>query len=686
MDSEEIRLTLTELVNLVIRNEFRDPLRTDKKEGALAAPLDEISDTTSKISEKLGCLLSFFYTSEDTIRKKNLGLEWYTCGRNNIKTLFECVESIDWILKSFITILDREVEDLDGDMVEILDKVEFVCDQLLNLKEVLFNYKKKMDLSISCNELGHIIMKTIIDEIEDCDNVANEIFQLTSQQEKQFYENLSLAEIANKLRVSSFVSSVPTKTVRLPIFNESDKHLYDSYYLLETRVTALEASLSYLPYKLEDFFLVCSLSIGEELYQKSVDEVKAQHTQTTQRWKLFHRKWHKLRSECYVTKWNEILNCLVTKLIQECERLMHYFDTGIVVKDVLIHEVGPSFKACSNNLKLISRALTEGIVTDSMIFKLFDEDLSPKWQNINHLFSSALEPKEKPAQSLERQNNFEKEKNFKVKDCHHLAGSYLTELFSKKPDSTGGIDLRLDVESTKLPLSVKKNDRVIDIVGKEAVSDNKKSLQRNLENAAKLDEDEFKWHADDDDESTLVVSKGYNYRPDNDDLLCSMGSLKISDPVEDFGYLNYLLEKSEPIVQCRLPIICENYIRKGFPMIKKNLSPDSIPCRIPSISPLHPIFYSKKASCSPHFHSPYRLEKPYFPKKNYFSEDVKEENPFTEPKKSATVPTRMSSLSSTTTPDLLYRLPSSYGDATSPEISPSEFGSRILVQAKSLKF
>lgn len=694
MDSDEIRLTLTDMVSLVIRNEFRDPLKAERKgKRPLAALLVEINNTTSNISEQLSRLLSSLDKSEDTRRKMNCGLEWYLCGRDNIKIIFECVESIDGILKNFITLLDKEVEDFHEDMIELLDKVVFVCDQLLKLKKALFNYKKKLDLSISCNELGDIIMKTIVDEIEDCDNVANEIFRLTSQQEKQFYEKLSLDDVTNKLRINSFVSSAPTKTARLPVFNDFDERLYDHYYLLEIRVTALEASLSYLPYKLEEFVLSCFLSVDEGLYQKSIDEVKAQHTQITQRWKLFHRKWHKLRFECYVTKWNEVLNCLIIKVIQKCERLMYYFDTETVQEEEIIHEVGPAFKACSNNLTLISRSLSEGLATDSKLFQLFNEDLSPKWQKIRHLFSNILEPEEKPVQLFERTTNFEKENNFKVKGSHKLAKNYLSEQLPRKTDNGGGIDLRIDVESTKLPLSVKKTDRVIDIIGMETVSDNKKNLQQYLENAANLDDDDFKWqsHDDDgkfeipdDDDSTLVTSKGYNCRPDNDDLLGSMGSLKITDSVKEFGYLNYLLEKSEPPIQCRIPIICENYVRKGFPMVKKKLSPDSIPCRLPSISPLHPIFYSKKST---HSHSSYRLERPYYyTKKNYFSEDLKEENPFTEPKKSSTVPTRMSSLSSTTTPDLLYRLPSSYGNTTSPEISPSEFGPGILVHAKSLKF
>lgn len=242
----------------------------------------------------------------------------------------------------------------------------------------------------------------------------------------------------------------------------------------------------------------------------------------------------------------------------------------IIEVDKMDASVSDKYRLCSNIINIINQSIKEFIIYDKQIIQLYSQNLLPKWyqviEKITELNPNQLNSFETQQKPLNTKIDSKGLRTFNTTSNNHSTRS---PAFSPKNNGFG-LDLGINIESIIQNYSIEKMDKVQDFFRSSSppILPSSKNLRRSLE---------------------LVDQENEHIGDDMISLVKNTSNLTIQKKTS--GNLDELFQKlTIPKQGSKLPIICQDYIDRGLPIIKKsNMQPRT---RIPSISPEHPVFSS----------------------------------------------------------------------------------------------
>lgn len=705
MTYQENNIVLSQIVNSTPRSSFFDELiEIPNTTILLSHDLFKINKIVDDIFGYLSQLIGMFKELRDSEMKGADDIRWFYEGKDGIYELVRNVENIDSIISQLLGTVDAHADRLP-DFTSLLCRFEETSDLLLEVKKYLIVLKKKVDIAINFVEINDNIIGTLIREIEQCIDIYLNLLELKLSSPKRHLSKFNLEVIISKMKINNLTSTnFSTKSLRLPTFNELDEHLYNEYLKLEARISPLKVSLEYLPLRIEEFNIFCKSISVANLFPHSLSTIEDNHTKLIKRWEYLQKGLKIIKRDSLDTKWNDIFTYLIHEIISKCDFLIESLQDKHDEQKLITDEIGSTYKLCSNSITLITKAFAESTIYEPSLVSLFNESLVPKWQILNELLSRPLDSSSTIMPSY---SSFSGLNGSTLKSYHMFKKSPSPEdsnkeNFPKKSDHGLGIDLGVDVASTRVPFSIEKKDRIRNFLSLEPNNDNtKRNLQQsltNIEDEADL-KLEFLDNGDnenmkEDDEITLVNSKTPKLPYDNDHINHKISKLKIQDNYES-GNIWYYVLSAKSNLPSRIPFISEDYVSRGLPIIKKKYLTKIKRSRIPTISPNHPIFndsperQNEIISLKPPLFLISRSNTIQHPsptptRSRIQSED---EDVFRKPSRkpsiiqnsNSIIPShlsRTSSLSETTTPNLGYQQSPAYR-STSPDRPSSSIGSRF---------
>lgn len=541
----------------------------------------------NKIIDDIHCylteLLADFSDVEEATISNVSDLEWYFEGRENVHELTRNMESIDAIISQLLVIIESDTS--SEILTSLLSKFEVSSDLLLDAKKFIITLKKNVDISVNYKEIKESIIKSLMNEIEDCIKVFLRLQKLKLSSPRRELPNFELLKITSKMRISdlSVTNNLSMKSMRLPTFNEFDDALYNEYLDLESRITPLQVSLDILPMKIEEFDRMCSGS----LFPSSRSDIFDNFEKLMGRWNYLLNEKQLLKKECLDSKWDEIFRYLIREITAQCQTIIDKLSSSSPQdRSKVTDEVGSTYKLCSNSIILIHKAFQESIISDSSLVALFNETILFKWDDVNKLLTNPSFRAKRPDSS----NPFMIKNSTVDKNGLKLFQTRVRSLSPEAPLSNGlGIDLGIDVESTKVPFSIRKEDKIVDIF----TSSRPQTLSKDLDFASLTIADTTV--GEEPELSTPVRStSGFSTADakEEDNIENNMNNDDVVGQHFDVvAYFKKILSKDN-LKPSRLPVMVANYSQLKLPTLKKKFEDVKPPTKIPGICASHPVFHS----------------------------------------------------------------------------------------------
>lgn len=610
-----------------------------------------------------------------------MDLGWFCDGKEALDALLNDTASVDTIIAQLLPQVDLAQNAPHRKTYLLLAKFETTANTLLDVKKQLFTTKRSVDVAINYRELTENIMGSLLTEIDLCLAKLSEIRQLKLSSPRRHLPKFDLATIMSKMQIYdlSLSTSYSLKSMQLPTFSEIDRSLYCDYLSVEARISPLKVSLDFLPLKTDEFKFMCGT-----LYPDAVAYVARSYQRVMEKWGYLQSELADLKSESLDKRWNEIFAYLIEQASVKSEALSSILleqKKSKAPEELITDEIGSSYKLCSNLITLINRAFVEKVITETDLMKQFNEVLFPKWEALNELITN---PSSKPTSVHQSpKTEFQLDSNGLRKFQTVKRDITPPEKIVKNTMGNGlGLDLGMQVKSSssQVPFSIQQKERVKDFIGVNSSDEKKRSLKQAL---MRLNGTDGKEHHDEDDDAATLV---YNPTPKLD-IFSSRDSIVVRDRLSKLRIstdIDELFERLKSTPQkSRLPSICADYIKRGFPVLKKKVFTGSRPSRIPCISPNHPVFVSPEKR--PQYREDKLLDPPQFLMQAGGPQSV---DLFRKPTGKVRVITSPTCLNSTAgklgslsnAPNLQFRASSSPGRSyrsTSPERPSSALGSRF---------
>lgn len=640
-----------------------------------------------RISKTLGSTYDYLHTSRQEVTKileSKQPLEWFKNGKAEITRLLHEAEAIDIITSQLLAVVD---DGADPDTLEeLLSRFEQTSDMLLELKKQLLVLKETIDVAINYEEITCNIMKSLTNEILLCGQSFLKILKTKISSPKRHLPKFNLVEITSKMKINDIALSTNSNTdvsvepLRLPTFNDADECLYNDYLTLDARMKPLKVSLDFLPLKISEFN-----HLAERIFPQAVSHVQKNYDTLVEAWNDLQAELRVLKRESVDKKWVEIFSYLVSEISKKCDDVHSQLKHARTENEKLavVDAIGSSYKLCSNTITIISKAFSQGTVTDQYLAEEFNGTLVPKWEALNStLLSASVSPSSFRHSSYNDKIVYSPSQDVMLDDFglrvfqtskRDRFSLPIFSLESISKHSSQGFDVGIPINRVMSgdPFSIEQK-KVIDLHPniRSDVHLTRKSLSATL----------------------MMLNRGMNM-DENDDI--SSGKENQSTDSTDFAkqeLFKYLCTNHSQKAT-RLPLIREDYARLGLPVIQKMLILQPTISSIPSISPNHPVFQSPLREPESKQATTETLKPPpefaLNPSKNQIVVQ-KRRKPLAPSTKYNSTLSRMSSLTLADTPNLAYDgikglPPKSTGSrslsrsirSTSPERPDSSMGSRF---------
>lgn len=497
-------------------------------------------------------------------QSKDQSIQWYLDGRDRIFEMLGDLSHFDSVIANCVHIIEQNENN------HLLTETERINGQILDVKQELLQYKTYADIAIAYRELLVNIIGGIACEIDNCAKILRRIAESSIAENP--LKNAPIEELVDKLKIMDL--SCPSEI----LLHINSGSIYNDFRDLEMKVEPLHASIGFLPYKLEEFERICSsysITATQEVFEitKSSERLERQ-------WALLKESVTFENHRLVENQWRVLLSRIIDTVIVDSKTLSALYTDNAQSSN----EFGAKYKQCSNLMALLGRAAKNSILNCTLTVKY--KEVAHIWNELNLSLNSTS------AKSVVDSKEFEGLKKFhSSKVSGPTAGIKPLRLENK--DSGLGLDLGLDVKSSQVPYSVQKQDRVRDFLGMdEQVLPLRRS--KNILEEFKLlsvaDSPYDDADHDEDDDETLVNSKTPQSLIEESEprhsKVTGLGpsEMDLGSPfVMQYGWP--LLEERS-LVPSRIPVICPNYHLMKVAEIVKT----SGPTKIPSISPLHPVF------------------------------------------------------------------------------------------------
>ncbi|KAL6450899.1 KAR9 Karyogamy protein KAR9 [Candida maltosa Xu316] len=523
----------------------------------------QITKVLEDINLYLNDVLMTFNNIQQASRNVTDLLNWYFEGKAIFLELIRNFDNIDSIISQLLSVLEATDGGIGNNLFGVFEEIN---DLSLEVKKSSIIFKKYVEIAINYRELIDSVIKTLSDEIEDCIKCVLKLKELKLSSPKKVLPEYTLQTIVSKMKINDLSNGTFSfKSMRLPTFSDLDEKLYNDYLELDSKIDPLRISLSIVPVKIDEFNTMCS----GQLFVKSREIVLDTYENLVQKWNLLLKEKNTFKKENINVKWNEIFSYLIEEIYKECDKLVKKIDStpsddiptaSLVITD----EIGSKYKMCSNCVTLIQKAFKENVITDHELVTIFNHDLVPKWNQVNDLISNDGKPRTQKRQSVHL-NSIESNglRSFQTGSRNSTIST------PDKPVSNGlGIDFNIEVDTTSVPISVQKSEKVKD---SEKPISRGKNLRHSL---ISVFEDSTIAHDYEDESTTLVkspISKKIKELEEE--------SRKVEKKIDFAAYFENVINSSMK-VESKLPSVSPDLIKRGHPIIEKD--PGSERSKIPA--------------------------------------------------------------------------------------------------------
>lgn len=504
--------------------------------------------TVSEIGVYLDEINSMFRSLQQQHRHPLL---WYLDGRDRVHEMVSDIARIDLILAQTVSV----VEKMDSIVIEsFIAKIEVVNDKFMHAKQLLLRHKKLADMAASHRELQESIIGDIGAEMDECADILQNL-SLVEPNENPMAQ-VSVDQIVEKLKFMDL--GRPAEL----LLHMNQAAVFDDFQNLEKRTEPLNASISFVPYKVDEFERTCG-SAGI-LFESEVKEIHASVAKLNKQWALLQESVLYERHRLVEKQWHTVF----LRVISETSGRIRHLSS----MESNHQQFGSSYRLCANFMGLLERASKRGLLNTSLRTRL--QELAGEWSELNLLLTATRKKSVLNAVECEY-SGLKKFHTKKVTDQPAIKTHGL------------GLDLGIGVQSTNVPFSIQKHNRVRDFLGdQENLHPSRKSANI-LHEFQKLSlEESPEFVAENDDDETLVNSK--TPQSIHEDSFRKSGGGPVGMDLSSPFTMQYGWPLLEERTQnpSRIPMICSNYhLLKVKPLAKRGGS-----TRIPTISPDHPAF------------------------------------------------------------------------------------------------
>lgn len=519
-------------------------------------------------------------------------LGFYFEGKEAVESLATGIGKVDKVISAFLEIVEGQqhrFKDIEGTLV----RLEEITDLLLEIKKRILYLQKNINLAVNYVELTSNIMLSLQKEICECEDTIASLLRDEYADSLRQLPKLRLEEITAKMKISHAVpTGVPLNSITLPTFDTTEEAFYSEYTELESRISPLKVSLDYLPWKIEEFNFYCASSTLTGAPKNAKKYVLKYYESLKIKWAKFVEALVSLKAGTIDRRWHDVFKYLIEEIIEKCGYLINELTLERGRRIRITEEASTSYKLCSNSITLIARAFAESVIYDPILKSNYNENLLSKWNTLNTILKSSFSKLLTTSPSTKS-----------VSECHvhdfrlglrlnSLATSSgrVSRSISCNQEDKIGLDLGLGVKSASLPFSIKKKDRVIDIFQDNDVHQFPKlrTVSRALLNASTEIEEPYAYSRE-ENEKILQNSKTFSDMNGPDSLAAKFEEIKLNNRDDEDRFWNSM-PTDKTVLPSKIPVICKDYIIKGYPIIKKKFYPNCKPTKIPTISPDHPVF------------------------------------------------------------------------------------------------
>lgn len=497
------------------------------------------------------------YLSELNVSLRLIGsddMEWYTSGRSSVMKVLDVIKVIDDFLSAvFLVPLILS----DG---IITAKLKRVNQMLLGCKLELLATKKKINIVANFKEIRGLIMDGLYVEVQQCIDTFDSTKK--SGLPLELPNDVTLGQIIAKMHLGD-VSQNSTFSVRkaaLPVFSEAEQETYTHFEIIERRLDPIHVAMDFLEQRVQSFNGMCGT-----VFPAAIIELNRDYDRLRKLWEQLLTDFISLKKQTVDSRWHSLFLFLVEGVLRQSLAMIAEVQNDHLMGNFVISDgLGSTFKTCSNAITLIHKAFMENVIYDKALTQKYNDTLLPRWKELNVLLSNDFSPSTIPSP---RSSDLSGYRPLKMHQARHSLAAYEKERLGIISSVGLGIDLGLDINpSPTVPVSV-KTDRIVDL-NFNADMLPKSNIQMALMN--------------------ILETQASNGDGDTDTLVhvTSQDSLTMIKPT----IWSRLREPSQR--KSRIPLITSNYIRLGYPVIKKKYVRGYAHSMIPSISPLNPVFIS----------------------------------------------------------------------------------------------
>lgn len=491
---------------------------------------------------------------------------------------------------------------------------------LLTAQLVLESARDRSELAASWTELEQHVMAALAAEVAVCDKetaVLDQTHLLFSIPRAVTLEELLLLGSAER-------------NLAEPALSAAEREFYASLERLRARLIPLRVLMDLLSVRVQEFNHCASI-----LYPSTAKALSLRHASLAAQYQnSIVTKYASIEHRALAIRWQEVCAFVVFEVMRRCNNMITAFEsTGSS------DAIAASYKTCAAGVGLIQAAVAARVVRATDLADEYNAILLPRWRQLNSLLGSTSisNPNMEwapssasgkiadtsPVSGLRQFRMTRSDIAVKVPTPRALPRPDLPFAIGAIDRFAPGLDLGLGVNpSPTVPFSVQA-DRIIDLPVDPKFEPTSKSvhaalleLSRKPEIHPDLEERKLtinhandlsdaehcnNYTASDTDEVATLV------HDDNEkEVIGSTYEIESTDKFDAFASLNLTKEGNVSIINglspeyrpSKIPLISANYNRLGLPIIKKKFIHGYQPTRIPSISPIHPVFISPERRVS----------------------------------------------------------------------------------------
>ncbi|CAY69253.1 uncharacterized protein PAS_chr2-1_0869 [Komagataella phaffii GS115] len=300
--------------------------------------------------------VDLYLTSVDKVFKgfdpEKTELKLFIKDRDEYIECFSKVDSIDSVIAQLLRYLENK-PDIKIDL--LLKRLNNTCEQLMELKRIIYPIKKQLNIAMHYYEINTEILDVILREIEVCEKRSFKIHELRFSSPMRLFPHIDLDILNETMRNS----------LQLPTFSETDQELYLEYNKLTEKLYPIIASVEYIPPRLNEYE-----SLAKRYRPETLTFLGEKYLRIGSRLEKLVGQVEDLKEELIDKRWDELFRYLIGEL----DNYINDIEKELFVRNC--ESLAPMCKykidIVLSTLKLLRRAIGEKLLVEISLLQKYN--------------------------------------------------------------------------------------------------------------------------------------------------------------------------------------------------------------------------------------------------------------------------------------------------------------------------